>query len=125
VRQGGLAGQPVGVVAGGGEQLGSADRSDPGSGQRPGCGLPDDVLDVAVIVADLGVKMLPAAGQGGQGQAGAVGAIRIWGLYTGNPYGNGLTGPATAAESIAITTIDGRALVVSGHWDGTIWTWNP
>ncbi len=51
-------------------------------------------------------------------------AIRIWDLATGRAYGHGLTGPRTAAESIAIINIDSRAVVVSGHWDGTIWTWS-
>lgn len=51
-------------------------------------------------------------------------AIRIWDLTTGRLYGKGLTGPKTAAESIAVSNLDGRAVVVSGHWDGTIWTWS-
>jgi Rad3-related DNA helicase len=34
------------------------------------------------------------------------------------------TGPEKGAESIAIGNLAGRAVVVSGHWDGTIWTWN-
>jgi hypothetical protein len=50
--------------------------------------------------------------------------MRIWHPYTGSLYGNGLTGPATAAEAIAITTIN-RPLVVLGHGAGTIWTWCP
>ncbi len=50
--------------------------------------------------------------------------IRIWDLATGRPYGTGLTGPDVAAESIAASNLGSRALVVSGHWDGTIWTWS-
>lgn len=50
--------------------------------------------------------------------------IRIWDLATGRPYGNGLTGPDKGAESIAIGHLGGRATIVSGHWDGTIWTWS-
>ncbi|MEU4251937.1 WD40 repeat domain-containing protein [Amycolatopsis sp. NPDC026612] len=52
------------------------------------------------------------------------GAIRLWDLATRRPYGNGLTGPRKGAESIAAGSQDGRALIVSGHWDGTIWTWS-
>ncbi|MEV6871620.1 WD40 repeat domain-containing protein [Amycolatopsis sp. NPDC051128] len=54
-------------------------------------------------------------------------SIRLWDLATGHTYGNGLTGPKKGAESIAIGNVgdvSGRAVVVSGHWDGTIWTWN-
>ncbi len=50
--------------------------------------------------------------------------IRIWDLATGRLYGNGLTGPDVAAESIAASNLGSRAVVVSGHWDGTIWTWS-
>jgi WD40 repeat protein len=49
--------------------------------------------------------------------------IRIWDLATRHPDGNGLTGPAEGSEPLAIGAVDGRALVVSGHWDGTIWAW--
>ncbi|MEV6871524.1 hypothetical protein [Amycolatopsis sp. NPDC051128] len=52
------------------------------------------------------------------------GAMRIWDLVTRRPYGNGLTGPAKGAESIAVASLASRTVVVSGHWDGTIWTWN-
>ncbi|GAA2374086.1 hypothetical protein Cme02nite_03080 [Catellatospora methionotrophica] len=51
--------------------------------------------------------------------------IRVWDLSSGQPYGTGLTGPQTAAEAIAIGDLDGRTIVVSGHWDGSIWTWRP
>jgi WD40 repeat protein len=54
-------------------------------------------------------------------------AIRLWDLATGRTYGAGLTGPEKGAESIVIGNVGdvgGRAVVVSGHWDGTIWTWN-
>ncbi|MBB5890589.1 WD40 repeat domain-containing protein [Kutzneria kofuensis] len=50
--------------------------------------------------------------------------IRIWDLTTGHPYGNGLTGPNKGSESLAIGNFDAHALVVSGHWDGTIWAWS-
>lgn len=50
--------------------------------------------------------------------------VRVWDLTTGRLCGKGLTGPKTAAESIAVSNLDGRAVVVSGHWDGTIWTWS-
>ncbi|MFI6798441.1 hypothetical protein [Streptosporangium canum] len=51
-------------------------------------------------------------------------AIRMWDLATGRPYGDGLTGPEKGAESIAIGHFGSRAIVVSGNWDGTIWTWS-
>jgi hypothetical protein len=51
-------------------------------------------------------------------------AVRILDVVTGRPYGSGLGGPSTAAVSMAATLIGGRAFVISGHWDGTIWTWH-
>lgn len=51
-------------------------------------------------------------------------AIRLWDLATGRPYGAGLTGPDTAAESIAIGHLGDATMVVTGHWDGAIWTWS-
>jgi hypothetical protein len=46
----------------------------PGRASKSGCGLPDDLLDVGVVVADLGVQVLLAARESGQGQARAVDA---------------------------------------------------
>ncbi|MFD8530524.1 hypothetical protein ACFV0L_24205 [Streptosporangium canum] len=42
-------------------------------------------------------------------------AIRMWDLATG---------PEKGAESIAIGHFGSRAIVVSGNWGGTIWTWS-
>jgi hypothetical protein len=49
-----------------------ADRADAGSCRQLRCGLLDEPVDVGVVVADLGVQLLPAAWQRGQGEAGAV-----------------------------------------------------
>jgi hypothetical protein len=72
--EGGFTLEPVGVVAGSDQQLGGTDRADPRAGQQPGDDLTDDQVDVLVVVADLGVQVLPATGQGTEGDAGAVGA---------------------------------------------------
>src|SRR6266545_2024903 len=96
-RERGLAVEPVGVVTGGHQQLRGADRADPRSGQEAGHDPPDDGGDVLVVVTDLLVEVLPAAGQRPQRQAGAVGAGQ---------------GPAGGGEVDDASTVDVRALVV-------------
>ncbi|WP_243407395.1 hypothetical protein [Frankia canadensis] len=52
------------------------------------------------------------------------GAIRLWDLATARLYGPGLTGPGTGPEALGICSLNARTTVLSGHWDGTLWTWS-
>src|SRR5262245_28138654 len=70
--KGSFAGQSIGVVAGGGQQLRGADGTDAGPGQQSWRCPADEALDVLVVGADLSVEVLPAAGQGSKSEAGAV-----------------------------------------------------
>jgi len=53
------------------------------------------------------------------------GQTRVYDLALGRLHGLGLAGPAKAAECIAMAYDSARPFVVSGHWDGTVWTWSP
>src|SRR5215212_997490 len=58
-----LVPDPVGVVAGGGEELAGDLDADPGQFDQCWGGDPDEALDLVVEGFDLGVERLPAAGQ--------------------------------------------------------------
>lgn len=53
------------------------------------------------------------------------GETRVWDLALGRLHGLGLVGPEKGAESIDFGYDNGRPLIVSGNWDGTIWAWSP
>jgi len=72
--EGGLAGQPVRIVAGGDEQLGGSVHADAVAIQEPGRDPGDQPSDLPVELADLGVQGEPAAPEGAQGELGGAGS---------------------------------------------------
>jgi hypothetical protein len=70
MREGGFGAQPLGVVAGGDQQLASGLDSHPGEGDQGGSGRGDQRLQLGVELVELGLELLPAAGQGPQGGLG-------------------------------------------------------
>ena len=66
VGEGGLGAQPLGVVAGGDQQLPGGVDPDPGQGDQGGRDRGDQVLELGVELVELGLELLPAAGQGPQ-----------------------------------------------------------
>jgi hypothetical protein len=58
--------QPLGVVAGGDQQLPGGVDPDPGQGHQGGRGRGDQRLELEVEPIEFGLELLPAAGQGPQ-----------------------------------------------------------
>jgi hypothetical protein len=61
--EGRLATQPLGVVAGGDQQLAGGVDPDPGQRDQGGGGRGDQDLELVVELGELGLELLPAAGQ--------------------------------------------------------------
>jgi hypothetical protein len=80
VGEGGLATQPLGVVAGGDQQLPGGVDPDPGQGDQGGGDRADQFLELGVKLGELGLELLPAAGQDPQGGFGGGGGAgdRSW-----------------------------------------------
>jgi hypothetical protein len=70
VRKGGLAAQPLGVVAGGDQQLPGGVDPDPGQGQQGGGDCADQLLELGVELGEFGLELLPTAGQDPHGGLG-------------------------------------------------------
>ena len=66
VREGGFGAEPLGVVAGGDQQLAGGVDPDPGQGQQGRSNSGDQRLELAVELVELGLEVLPAPGQGPQ-----------------------------------------------------------
>ena len=64
--EGGLATQPLGVVAGGDQQLPGGIDPHPGQRHQGGRDRGDQVLELAVEAIELGLELLPAPAQGPQ-----------------------------------------------------------
>ena len=67
VREGGLATQPLGIVAGGDQQLPGGVDPDPGQGDQGGRGRADQRLELEVQLVEFGLELLPAPSQAPQG----------------------------------------------------------
>jgi hypothetical protein len=65
--EGGLATQPLGVVTGGDQQLPGGVDPDPGQGDQGGGDRADQFLELGVKLGELGLELLPSAGQDPQG----------------------------------------------------------
>ncbi|MGH8900090.1 MAG: hypothetical protein ACRDYA_00010 [Egibacteraceae bacterium] len=55
----------------------------------------------------------------------ADGTVRVCGLVTGRPVGEPLTGHTSAVQAVAVGEVHGRAVAVSGGYDGTVRMWDP
>ena len=49
---------------------------------------------------------------------------RVWDLATGAPIGAPFTGHTDAVFAVATAQLDGRPVVISGSFDGTVRTWD-
>ena len=75
VGEGGFGAQPLGIVAGGDQQLAGGLDPDPGQGDQAGATAADQGLELGVELVELGLELLPAASQAPQaGLGGGVGA---------------------------------------------------
>jgi hypothetical protein len=63
MREGSLGAQPLGVVAGGDQQLPGGVDPDPRQGQQGGGGRGDQRPELAVELVEFGLELLPAPGQ--------------------------------------------------------------
>ena len=70
MREGGLRAQPLGVVALRDQQLAGGVDPDPRQGNQGGGGRGYQRLEVGIELVELGLELLPAAGQGPQGGLG-------------------------------------------------------
>ena len=70
VCEGGLGAQPLGVVAGGNQQLAGGVDPDPGQGEQGGSDGGDQGLQLAIEVVEFGLELLPTPRQGPQGGLG-------------------------------------------------------
>ncbi len=50
--------------------------------------------------------------------------IRVFDLGSGQLVGQPLTGHSDIVWAVATTEVDGRPVLVSGGWDGTVRVWN-
>jgi hypothetical protein len=64
--EGRLGAQPLGVVAGGDQQLPGGVDPDPGQGDQCGGDRGDQFLELGVELGELGLELLPASGEGPQ-----------------------------------------------------------
>ena len=67
----GLGGDPVGVVAGAGQELAGDLGADPGKGEQV-ADVPDELADVLIGFADLFAELLVASGESTQGGLGGL-----------------------------------------------------
>ncbi|MBB5131524.1 WD40 repeat protein [Thermocatellispora tengchongensis] len=115
VATGTVRGRTVAVSGGNDGALRSWDLTAPGHpGKVIGERLHSAIKTVAVGTVNGTTVLMSAGGDN---------TIRLWDLATGRPYGTGLAGPEGGVESIAIRDLGGRQVVVSGTYDGEIWTW--
>jgi hypothetical protein len=80
LREGGFGADPVGVVAGGGEELAGDVGADPERLDQLGCGLLGERLELAAVDLDLLVELEPPTGERAQGvtrRVGGVGEITV------------------------------------------------
>jgi hypothetical protein len=70
-----FGGEPVGVVAGAGEELAGDLGADAGPGEEVGCGFGDELGDLVVGFGDLLAELLVAAGESPQCGLGGLGGI--------------------------------------------------
>ena len=73
VGEGGFGAEPLGVVAGGDQQLAGGVDPDPGQGEQGGRGRGDQRSEVVVELVEFALELLPAAGEGAQGGLGGGG----------------------------------------------------
>jgi hypothetical protein len=77
MREGSLGAEPLGVVAGGDQQLPRGVDADAGEGDQARGGRGDQFLELGVELVEFGLELLPAPGQGPQGGlVAAVGLVR-------------------------------------------------
>jgi WD40 repeat protein len=50
--------------------------------------------------------------------------VRVWDLATGAPIGQPLTGHRNFVQSVATAQLNGRPVIVSGSYDGSIRVWD-
>jgi WD40 repeat protein len=56
---------------------------------------------------------------------GVDGTVRVWGLATGMPIGQPLTGHTHTVSEVATAQLDNRPVIISGgSYDGTVRTWD-
>jgi hypothetical protein len=88
MREGGLAAQSLGVVAGGDQELAGGVDPDPGQRYQGGRGRGDQFLELAVELGELGLELLPAPGQEAQSGLGGGGGAgeRSWPHGRAHPH---------------------------------------
>ncbi|WP_051752485.1 WD40 repeat domain-containing serine/threonine protein kinase [Streptosporangium amethystogenes] len=84
----------------------------------PFTGYTEDGLSVKLTVAELEGRPVLVAGVAGGDDS----TVRVWDLATREQIGSPFTGHTSGVESVAVTEVAGRPVVVSGGYDGVrVW----